>query len=99
MSRLTPYANQAATLLRRSGYSSASGPTRASVAILCRYEPYSRQMQAASGEMFTSNARVYTVTPVAMGDAITYGSVTYPVRTVKAHPGLDGAIDHYEVVV
>lgn len=99
MSRLTPYANQAATLLRRGGYSSDAGAIRTSVAILCRYEPYTRQLQSASGEMFVSNARVYTTTPVVMGDAITYANVTYPVQMVKAHPGLDGTIDHYEVTL
>jgi len=67
--------------------------------IRVRFEPYTRQMTDAGGESYTSQARIFTASEVKVGDTITFASREWPVRNVKAHPGFDGSIDHYEVVL
>jgi hypothetical protein len=99
MSGIAAYLNQSATLKTPSAYSSASGNTMTSSTITVRFEPYTRQMTDVGGNTYTSQARIFTTSEVKVGDTITFASREWPVRNVKAHPGLDGTIDHYEVVL
>jgi hypothetical protein len=99
MSGISAYTNQAATLKRPSAYTSAGGATTASSSIRVRFEPYTRQMTDVGGEVFTSQARIFTASEVRVGDTITYATREWPVRNVKMQPGLDGTADHYEVIL
>ena len=99
MSGIRSFLNQTATLKTPSAYSSASGKTMTTSTIKVRFEPYTRQATDTQGNIYTSEAIVYTESQVRVGDTITFASREWPVRNVRAIPGLDGATDHYEVVL
>jgi len=93
---ISDYLNQSATL-KRSGTISVDG-SRAytDVPIVCRFEPKTRQFTSEKGEVVQSQAAIYTITPVKIGDSIVYAGRTWVVQAVFERWGMD-SLSHYEV--
>jgi len=92
------YLNQTATLKQQASVAADGSRTYTLTTIECRFEPKYQQVTTRDGETVVSNARIFTLAHVAIGDAITFASRTWPVVAVFERYGRD-SLSHYEVLL
>ena len=93
------YLNQAATWHYVTGLNSYGEPTTSSKTIKVRWEGKRRLVRDNQGREVVSEARVFCVDAVKPGDELEFDGHSWPVIAVSTVPGLDGAVNHYEVAV
>ena len=93
------YLNQAATWHYVTGLNSYGEPTTSSKTIKVRWEGKRRLVRDNQGREVVSEARVFCVDAVKPGDELEFDGRRWPVIAVSSVPGLDGAVNHYEVAV
>lgn len=74
-------------------------PTTEDTVIRVRWEGRRALVRASNGEQVVSEAKVYTIHPVAIGDILVRDGKEWPVIRVTEISGLDGELQHREVAL
>ena len=93
------YLNQTATWHYVTGRNEYDEPQTSSKSINVRWEGKRRLVRSKDGQEVVSEARVFCIEDVKVGDLLECGGRAWPVIAVSVIPGLDGAESHREVAL